>query len=166
MTRTPSCSKSWCRSCSRWAKWRGFSSSCCARGFRSAIWARFWRRCSRPLRRQRAWSRWLKPHGRPGTQIGSGSGRWRRPASGAFDRRGTRRGDSGHGRAGRRAAAAGRWRACANIGRPPPDRFCEIPYRCRLFLGTARAPLSQSGPLLCQALAGPGAAAPGGGRGQ
>ena len=53
-----------------------------------------------------------------------------------------------------------------DAGGAPPGRFFETPNRLRLLCrGAARASLSQSGPLLRQALAGAGCAAPGcGGR--
>ena len=45
-------------------------------------------------------------------------------------------------------------------------RFCEIAYRFRILRGPARAPLSESGALSRQAVAGAGVAAPGGGGGR
>ena len=58
---------------------------------------------------------------------------------------------------GAAAAAARGQRAPGDAAGAPPRRFCEIPYRLRILRGPARAPLSQSGPLSRQALAGAGA---------
>ena len=78
--------------------------------------------------------------------------------AGAAARPRPRRRDSRHALARRRPAPAARRRPLpATPRRPPPHRFCEATYRFRLRCGPSRAPLSESGPLSRQAVAGTGA---------